>query len=341
MKAPLAHNATSNTRPSIAANLGEYFIPADFGVSQSAAIANIHPGVPLAPEGLVYRPALLGQAQIHYQSVKYGLDMTRQVAALVVELEGSIMRWEEHTWRVYPLDMLQSQPLPQTRYAALPGWLADTRRTAALQKGFTDWVYRSATVKLRSNPALKVFADPDTTISEFRERCGQAARAGLQADLDKLNRAYDVKLNALRQKLARRQGDEQEQKEEVDQRKMEEFSAGGELLLSIFSRRKRSLSSSLAKRRLAGQARSDLEQIRKEMDVLEDQIRAKISEREEAARAAQDRWAGLVNDSIEVPLSPQKKDIYLELFGVAWLPYYTVRAGAQLFELPAYSPALK
>ena len=338
--APTSNN-TSGTRSAVLANLGEYFIPADFGVSQSAAAAKLNPAGPLAPEGLVYRPALLAQAQVRYLSPKYSLDMTRRLAALVVDLEGSILRWEERAWRVYPLEMLQSQPLPQTRFAALPGWLADSRRTTALQRDFSDWVYRTGTIKLRANPSLRVFIDPDATVSDFRERCSQAARDGLQAELDKFNRIYDTKISALRQKLAKRQSDEQEQKEEADQRKMEEYSAGGELILSLFSKRKRSLSSSLTKRRMAEQARSDLEQIRKELDMLEDQIKTLTAGRDQAARAAQERWAGLVNDSIEAPLSPQKKDIYLELFGVAWLPYYSVRAGAQVFELPAYSPAPK
>ena len=334
-----AGSGFSTTRPPAPAGLGEYFIPADFGVSQSAALANLDPTVPLAPEGLVYRPALLAQSLLRYLSTRYALDYSRRVAALLADLEGSILRWEEHAWRVYPLEALQSQPLPQARFAALPGWLADARRVTTLQRDFNDWVYRTGTVKLRANPTLKIFTDPEATAADFRERCGQAARAGLQAEVDKLSRSYDTKLAALKLKLDKKRGDEQDQKEEADQRKMEEFSASGELILSIFSKRKRSLSTSLAKRRLAEQARADLEQIRKDMDSLEDQLKALTAERDQAIKAAQDRWAGLVNDQLEIPLTPQKKDIYLELFGLAWLPYYQVRSGAQLIELPAYPPA--
>ena len=95
----------------------------------------------------------------------------------------------------------------------------------------------------------------------------------MQAELEKLNRSYEAKLAAVRQKLARKKSDEDEQRAETDQRKMEEFSASGELLLSVFSKRKRSLSSTLSKRRMAEQARSDLEQIRKDLDALEDQVK--------------------------------------------------------------------
>ena len=156
-----APNGFSATRPAVPAGLGEYFLPADWGVSQSAAAANLSPAVPLSPEGLVYRPALLAQVQVRYLSARYSLDYTRRLAALLTGLEGSILRWEEHAWRVYPLEALQSQPLPQARFAVLPGWLADARRMSALQRDFSDWVYRSGTIKLRANPTLKVFSSPE------------------------------------------------------------------------------------------------------------------------------------------------------------------------------------
>jgi hypothetical protein len=338
---PPVSDGYSATRPAVPGTLGEYFVAADWGVSQSAAAANLNPGVALVPDGLVYHPALLAQSQVRYLSARYALDYTRHLAALVTQIEGSILRWEDYAWQVYPLESLQSQPLPQTRFAPVAGWLADARRLTALQRDFTDWVYRSGTIKLRANPTLKVVGLPEASLADLREQSSQAARTGMQTELDKINRGFEAKFTALRQKLAKKQGDEEEQKSELDQRKMEEFSASGELLLSIFSKRKRSLTNSLSKRRMAEQARTDLEQVRKELDVLEDQAKELEKQRIQATREVQERWASLVNDQVEIPLSPQKKDIYLELFGVAWLPFYIVRAGAQVLELPAYTPAQK
>ena len=194
---------------------------------------------------------------------------------------------------------------------------------------------------IKANTALKSYADPEATLADFREQCSQIAREGMRAEVEKINRKYEALLTTLRQKLARKKSDEREQRTEADQRKMEQFSASGELLLSIFSKRKRSLSSSLAKRRMADQARSDLEQIRKEVDLLEDQIKSTESEQRRQVNESQQRWAELVNDVVEIPIAPLKRDIFLEIYGVAWLPNYVVRAGAQTIELPAYQPAPK
>jgi len=37
-----------------------------------------------------------------------------------------------------------------------------------------------------------------------------------------------------------------------------------------------------------------------------------------------------------VPLAPQKKDIFLELFGVAWMPHYLLKVGEETQEIPAF-----
>jgi len=39
----------------------------------------------------------------------------------------------------------------------------------------------------------------------------------------------------------------------------------------------------------------------------------------------------------EIPLSPLKKDVLLDFFGVAWMPFYLARAGEETFELAGFS----
>ncbi len=46
---------------------------------------------------------------------------------------------------------------------------------------------------------------------------------------------------------------------------------------------------------------------------------------------------GVVNDILEVPITPKKTDIFVSLFGVAWMPYYLSEAGGKTVELPAFA----
>ena len=69
---------------------------------------------------------------------------------------------------------------------------------------------------------------------------------------------------------------------------------------------------------------------------MKEQLSALVAEREAAFARTQEKWSSLVNEISEITLAPYRKDVLLELFGVAWMPYYQVRRGQEIFELPGY-----
>jgi hypothetical protein len=335
--APSSSSASSSTRPPLPGGIAEYFVPVDLGISQAAEAMNISMAAELQPEGILYRPQLLAQAQVRYLAARYNFEYQQSVAALVIDLTGSLVTWENFSWKAYRPADLQNQPLPAARYASLPAWLSDARRTNALQKDFLDWVYRTGTMRLRANLTLKVFAGPQTSTAKFREMCSQAAQTAFEAEAAKITATYDQKKTVLRQKITHLEGQEKQQKDEVDHRKAEELGAGGEFLLGLFTRRKRSLSTSLTKRRLADQAKDGLDQVRQDLATLRDQVQALELVQQNVTQETHTRWAKAVDDASEAPLVPQKKDIFLELFGVAWMPYYLLKMGAEVQEVAAFS----
>ncbi|EKD87957.1 MAG: hypothetical protein ACD_35C00122G0001, partial [uncultured bacterium] len=49
-----------------------------------------------------------------------------------------------------------------------------------------------------------------------------------------------------------------------------------------------------------------------------------------------EKWSEVVAKTSEISIKPAKSDIFSELYGVGWLPYYlTDNAGSQV-EIPAY-----
>ena len=58
--------------------------------------------------------------------------------------------------------------------------------------------------------------------------------------------------------------------------------------------------------------------------------------REEVIAEINDRWGTVVSDTTEVTVNPKKTDVFVNLFGVAWTPYYVVQTGAETIELPAF-----
>jgi len=50
----------------------------------------------------------------------------------------------------------------------------------------------------------------------------------------------------------------------------------------------------------------------------------------------EERWGEVAADITQIAVNPLKKDILVELFGVAWLPYHVVEAGGRTEQLAGY-----
>jgi seryl-tRNA synthetase len=101
--------------------------------------------------------------------------------------------------------------------------------------------------------------------------------------------------------------------------------------------RKRSLSSSLTKRRMTSQAKSDVEESVAAIKDIQEQISEIEKEKAAALQAVNDKWGEIANQITETTISAQKNDILLDFFGVAWMPYHLVKIGEQLTELRGFS----
>ncbi len=326
----------TSTRPAAPAGVAEYFMPTELGVSEAMAGLSVDRGQSVAAQGIVYHPALLSQAEARIMDRKFNLDFSYHVTSLVEDLPSGLVRWEDFAFRELNDKQLQSSPQPQARFAPLPAWLMDARRLTALQRDYIDWIYRSGGVKVHSNPTLKLFAGPDVTSAGFRDMCSKAAKDAMEAEADKIKAAFETKRKALAAKIDRQESVVDGKKDAVSARNMEGLAAGGELLLSLLGGRKKSLSSSLSKARMTKQAKAALEQEKAELDALEQELKDLEEEQTNALKALQDRWAGAVNDIQETTVAPARKDIYMDLYGLVWLPYYVFTVDGKNREAPAY-----
>jgi hypothetical protein len=183
---------------------------------------------------------------------------------------------------------------------------------------------------------LKVFAGPNVSQADFRKLCAQAARAGRDAEVEKISASFDKRIASIEAKLVREQRELDQDETELSQRKLEEMGTHAENVLSLFSRRRRTLTTSLTKRRLTENAKADVKESLQAIEVFKEELAALEKEKEQAVQEASDRWEEIASHSTEIPVAPAKKDILLDLFGVAWMPYYVVQIGEEVVELPGY-----
>jgi chromosome segregation ATPase len=228
--------------------------------------------------------------------------------------------------------------VPSARFSTIDSPLNDVKLMTALQKDFTDWVFRTSSVKARVNQALKVFAGPDISQAEFMKACAEAARDARDAEIAKKTATLDRQLKTLEDKLTREERELREDEAELSNRKIEEAGTHLENLTGLFGGRRKAsrLSSSLTKRRMTEQAKADVEESVDAIEQFKQQIADAAKRREETIAEINDRWGRVVNEITEVTIAPKKTDVFVKLFGVAWMPYYIVKADSETLELPAF-----
>lgn len=320
-------------RPAAPGGVSEFFLPIDLNANQAMEAARQPSGAQI--KGTLYRPALLAQAEARYVNARYRLDSAKQFACVVAEFESMKVDWEQFAWRPYKTDQVNDEPRSAASFASLPGWLSDPKRLTALQRDFEEWVYRNGALQVRANETLKVYAGPEVSAVDFKKLCADAARDAKQTDLDKIGAAYDKKMDALEEKVRKQTNKVEELQREVSQRTTEEVGKGLETLVGLLGGRKRSLSGNLSKRRMTASAKADLDTAREDLAALKKQLDELTGQREKEEKAIEEKWARMVDDESEVTVNTTKSNIYIDLFGIAWVPYYQVEYAGQSVEIPA------
>jgi hypothetical protein len=326
-----------STRPSAPAGVAEYFLPNNLTMMEAFRLS----GKPLPDEamsqGLVYKPVLLAQADVRYLQRKYNLDHEETYIALVPDPDRrGVVRWEDYLTSASQPLTLDTQPAPGSRFGVLEAPLSDGKVMKTLQGDFLDWAYRRSSATVFGNSTLGLYAGPPTTEGEFRKRVSEEVRKMLDDEIQKLKGVYQKKFTALQHKLDKEKREMEEDRAEHAQRTMEEI---GTLFENIFSKRVsgRRISTSLRKHRMTTQARADMkeseeviEEIETEMDSLQEEAAAAINE-------AEDKWEEVAAEIEEISVTPFKKDILIDTFGVAWMPYHVVDVGGMTMEMPGFS----
>jgi hypothetical protein len=328
----------SLTKPVIPSGVSEYFLPVNYNLAQAFKTAAEPMPVDSRLEAVLYRPVLLASAKVRFLDRRYGIDNEVVRDALVDNLDHrSAVRWDDFPYDGPGMDKLENAPSPQARFVTPDAPYGDAKLLAGLQKDFTDWVFRTTQVTVRSNQALKVFAGPDVSPAEFRTACSDAARKGRDAEIGKQTAAIDRQIAGLQGELAREERKLNQNQMEYDNRKREETGNMLELGAGFFGLgRKKSITTQFSKNRLSQEASGHVDESKQTIQQLKRKLAELQQKRQQVVPDAEESWGAKVSNNIEIPIKPKKSDVYVEVFGVAWQPFYIFRGGNDLFELPAF-----
>jgi hypothetical protein len=329
--------AATTTRPAVPSGVREYFLPNNLTLTQAFKAAGKAYPAQAVSQGLLYRPVLLAQASVRFLNRKYNLDTVIQRTVVVEEPDRrGLVRWDNYQSSSIDPHLLDKHPDPRASFAPIEAPLTDGRLISSMEKDYLDWAYRTTEAVVRSNEELKVYAGPDVSHNEFRQLCDEAARQGRDAEVKKTEDSYNKKIETIQGRLAREERELANDRARHSHRKMEEMGSHAETIFSLIGGRKKSLSSSLTKRRMTEQAKAAVKESEEAITDFKRQIEALEKEKAEAIRQVNDRWGGLASDTQEIKVTPFKKDVLVEVFGVTWMPFHLVNIGETVEELPGY-----
>lgn len=324
----------TTSRPAVPGDIPEYFFPNNLGISEASSNAGIAGGV--ASEGIVYRPGLMAQAEVRYLSRQYNLEHTGKTAAILEEPGSGLIRWEDMISSEFDKNKLDIQPLPKTQFHPVPSWLADPKKVNDIKKDFLDWIYRSGGLKIKANAKLKIFSTPDMTAADFHRKALEAVDDAVKTEIEKAVSTYETKIAAMERKVETQELDVKAAQSSVSQRRLETLATGGSAVIGMLTGRRRSLTSTLSKNRMASAAKDKLESEETTLKQYQEQLDELKASKLDVEKEIREKWEGIADEITEVTIKPTKSDIFSDIFAVVWLPYYLVEDNGKKLELPAF-----
>ena len=172
----------ASSRPVVPPDVPEFFIP-----------RRVQPD---AGSMLLYRPAVLGVARLHYSDKKTGLDHWETLGLLrpvVAELPADI--WSGAETHSDHIPELNKAPEAGARFDSLPGALARAKSYADYTKALKNFLYRERKLTIWSCPDLKAYSQPEESERDFRLRLAQGSREARDRASEELCAKYTAKRN--------------------------------------------------------------------------------------------------------------------------------------------------
>ena len=327
----------TSTRPNVPSGIDEFFLPNRLSFHKAVDLA----GITVLPDTdyqVIYKPVLVAQAAVRFLKRNYNLDYDLITTALVLEPDRTgRVSWEDWASDPIDIDALEPRARSEARFQELRTPLTDGTKVRELETDFKDWIYHNVTISVRSNEELEVFAGPQVSQGDFRRMCAEAAESALKEEKEKVDNFFEKKLDTIKGRLLREQRELDEDEAELSQRKLEEVGTHAENLISLLAGRQRRMTTSLTKRRMTSQAKADVQESLDAIEEYKREIEEMERERLQSLQDVEEKWQEILENTVDIPITPYKKDILVELFGVAWTPYYLYDDGGRQEELAAYS----
>jgi len=277
---------------------------------------------------VLYHPALLGTARLHYVDSKSDTDVWRAIALLASAVDAA----GEDPWSGAEVlsaaqPSLDTEPDPTAGYSDLPSEFSQAKRYSGWSKQLKDHLYQARTLTVWYCPELKAYSSSEEDEAAFRVRLVQLAREKRDADMEKLRQSYAPKLKSVEERIRRAEERVDREKSQYRQQNWQTAVSLGTSVLGALLGRKLISTTNVSKAatamRGAGRSMDQREDVVQAEEKLEELLEQKQAVEADFARDLAELQRGPTPEQFELQsrsVRPRKADIDVETVALAWVP---------------------
>jgi hypothetical protein len=277
--------------------------------------------------------------QVRYLQNKYQLDELKMISCLVPDPNKSgLVRWDNYLVEEIGDGGLDEEPARDSSFSSLGSPLNDSKSLRSMESDFTDWVYQTQRIELFHHKLSGTYSQPGMSKEAFLETIADDLEEALEDEVDKLKAKYKTKVQSIQKKIKSEERELAQDEAELKQRKMEELGTHAENIFNFVagSRSKRRVSTSLTKRRMTSEAKADVEESVEVIEELEKELATLTEELNQVIEDLEKEWEDQDENISVIAVTPYKKDIHVDLFGIAWQPWHLLQVGDKVVEIPGF-----
>ncbi|MGE3316549.1 MAG: DUF87 domain-containing protein [Planctomycetaceae bacterium] len=315
------------------------------GLSGAGARPVLPPGVTevfvsgrqLLPKGatLVYKPAVVGKAQVRFAKSGTGIDAWKTLSILA-PVDGSVSAtlWDEGDVLADEAHEVGSEPEGDCQFAPLPSELSQAKKYTQIATFLKDSLYRTQALKLWTSAALKETSKPGESEGDFRARISHLSREERDRQVEKLRAKFAPKVATLEERKRKALQRVEKEKSQATQSSMQAaISFGTSVLGALFGRKLKSAANvgrAATSMRSAGRVLREREDIAQAEETVE-AIDKQIAQLDADFKAETERLEGAAAPEAlkleEIEIKPKKVDINVMQVSLAWVPYQVDASG--------------
>ena len=205
-------------------------------------------------------------------------------------------------------------------FADLPEHLDQKEEFDRAREDLVAQLYRTLTATRLVNKSVKLYSKPEESAEAFLQRCAEEADKMADLAAAKLRDSLEKKMERVHKQLERAQDKVERLALSEKGKKLEGMWRAGEMLMGLFTKKRRSFGAVLGSSRRALEADNRTKQAEDELDKLQAELLDLQADLEQQLEQLEAEHQALAEKIEEHEIRLKKSDILVEKFEILWVP---------------------